>query len=198
MTARPDAASVDGPRDAPAELPIVFLVAMGENGVIGRDGDMPWRLSTDLKRFKATTLGKPVIMGRRTFASIGKPLPGRDIVVVTRDPAFAVAGVTVAANPADAVAAASAIADRTGAAEIVVAGGGEIYRALMDVADHLVVTEVHARPDGDVGFPRIDPTVWREVAREGPVQGERDSAPASFVEYVRVRRGAAAGETEEQ
>jgi dihydrofolate reductase len=182
----------------PAEPPVVILVAVAENGVIGRDGDMPWRLSTDLKRFKARTLGKPVIMGRRTFASIGRPLPGRDIVVVTRDLGFAVDGVTVAASPAEAVAAARRIVARTGAGEIVVAGGGEIYRALMDVADRLVVTHVHARPDGDVGFPPVDPAVWREVAREGPVQGERDSAPVSFVEYVRISRDAGARETEEQ
>jgi dihydrofolate reductase len=177
--------------------PIVVLVAVAENGVIGRDGDMPWRLSTDLKRFKARTLGKPVIMGRRTFASIGRPLPGRDIVVLTRDPSFAVEGVTVAASPQAALDAASRIAAGTGAAEIVVAGGGEIYRSLLDHADRLVVTHVHATPDGDVGFPPIDPAVWREAAHEGPVQGERDSAPASFVEYVRIRHGAAAGETED-
>lgn len=194
MTARPDAASVDGPRDAPAELPIVFLVAMGENGVIGRDGDMPWRLSTDLKRFKATTLGKPVIMGRRTFASIGRPLPGRDIIVVTRQPGFAIEGVTVAASPAEALAAARRIAAGTGAIEIVVAGGGEIYRALLGEASRLVVTEVHARPDGDVHFPVIDPTVWCETGREGPVQGERDSAAMSFVAYERRPAGGAGAE----
>jgi dihydrofolate reductase len=176
--------------------PVVILVAVAENGVIGRDGDMPWRLSTDLKRFRARTLGKPVIMGRRTFASIGKPLPGRDVIVVTRDPSFAVEGVTVAASPWAALDAAGRIATRTGAAEIVVAGGGEIYRALIDVAERLVVTQVHARPEGDVGFPPIDPAVWREAAREGPVQGERDSAPVSFVEYVRARRRAA-DETED-
>jgi len=169
-------------RSAP---PIVFLVAMGENGVIGRDGDMPWRLSTDLKRFKALTLGKPVIMGRRTFASIGRPLPGRDIIVVTRQAGFAVEGVTVAASPGDAVAAARRIAAESGASEIVVAGGGEIYRALLGEASRLVVTEVHARPDGDVHFPAIDPAVWREVGRDGPVQGERDSVAMSFVEYGR-------------
>ncbi len=169
-------------------LPVVFLVAMGENGVIGRDGDMPWRLSTDLKRFKARTLGKPVIMGRRTFASIGRPLPGRDIIVVTRQAGFAPDGVTVAASPDEAVAAARRIAAASGAAEIVVAGGGEIYRALLGAAGRLVVTEVHARPEGDVHFPAIDPAVWREVGREGPVQGERDSAAMSFVEYERRTR----------
>ncbi len=189
----------DGARDVetrvePAGPPIVFLVAMGENGVIGRDGDMPWRLSTDLRRFKALTLGKPVIMGRRTFASIGRPLPGRDIIVVTRQADFAVDGVTVAASPAEAVAAARRIAAGTGASEIVVAGGGEIYRALVGEASRLVVTEVHARPDGDVHFPAIDPAVWREVGREGPVQGERDSAAMSFVTYERRPTGGAGTE----
>lgn len=181
MTAPAD----EAPGDGTGAVPVVFLVAMGENGVIGRDGDMPWRLSTDLRRFKALTLGKPVIMGRRTFASIGRPLPGRDIIVVTRQADFAVEGVTVAASPADAVAAARRIAAGSGAAEIVVAGGGEIYRALIGEASRLVITEVHARPEGDVRFPPIDAGVWREVAREGPVQGERDSAAMSFVEYER-------------
>ena len=191
MTSGPETAPVVEPRDAPAALPIVFLVAMGENGVIGRDGDMPWRLSTDLRRFKALTLGKPVIMGRRTFASIGRPLPGREIIVVTRQPDFAVDGVTVAASPTEAVAAARRIAAGTGAAEIVVAGGGEIYRALIGEASRLTVTEVHARPDGDVRFPAIDPAVWREVGREGPVQSERDSAAMSFVAYERRTTGGA-------
>jgi dihydrofolate reductase len=167
------------------DLPVVFLVAMGENGVIGRDGDMPWRLSTDLRRFKARTLGKPVIMGRRTFASIGRPLPGRDIIVVTRQAEFSADGVTVAASPAEAVAAARRIAAASGAAEIIVAGGGEIYRALLGRADRLVVTEVHARPDGDVRFPAVDTALWREVGREGPLQGDRDSDAMSFVEYER-------------
>ena len=185
MISQPEAVPAVEVRDAPPALPIAFLVAMGENRVIGRDGDMPWRLSTDLQRFKALTLGKPVIMGRRTFASIGRPLPGRDIIVVTRQPEFAVEGVTVAASPGDAVAAARRIAAGSGATEIVVAGGGEIYRALLDVASRLMVTEVHARPDGDVRFPAIDAGVWREVARDGPVQGERDSAAMSFVEYER-------------
>lgn len=169
-------------------VPVVFLVAMGENGVIGRDGDMPWRLSTDLRRFKARTLGKPVIMGRRTFASIGRPLPGRDIIVVTRDGSFSVEGVTVAASPAEAVAAARRIAAASGAAEIVVAGGGEIYRALLGEADRLVVTEVHARPEGDVRFPAVETAMWRAVGREGPVQGDRDSDAMSFVEYERRPR----------
>lgn len=194
MTSGPETAPVVEPRDAPTALPIVFLVAMGENGVIGRDGDMPWRLSTDLRRFKALTLGKPVIMGRRTFASIGRPLPGREIIVVTRQPDFAVEGVTVAAGPAEAVAAARRIAAGTGATEIVVAGGGEIYRALIGQASRLVVTEVHARPEGDVHFPAIDPMAWREVGREGPVQGERDSAAMSFVTYERRPTGRAGPE----
>ncbi len=194
MTSGPETAPVVEPRDAPTALPIVFLVAMGENGVIGRDGDMPWRLSTDLRRFKALTLGKPVIMGRRTFASSGRPRPGRESIVVTRQPDFAVEGVTVAACPAEAVASARRFAAGTGAAEIVVAGGGEIYRALIGEASRLVVTEVHARPEGDVHFPAIDPMVWREVGREGPVQGERDSAAMSFVTYERRPTGRAGPE----
>ena len=194
MTGHHDEAHHGQSGAVPASLPIVLLVAMGENGVIGRDGDMPWRLSTDLRRFKALTLGKPVIMGRRTFASIGRPLPGRDVIVVTRQSDFACEGVTVAASPADAVAAARRIAAGTGAAEIVVAGGGEIYRALIGEASRLTVTEVHARPDGDVHFPAIDPVVWREVGREGPVQGERDSAAMSFVAYERRPRGGAGAE----
>lgn len=165
---------------------LVLVAAVAENGVIGRDGDMPWRLSTDLRRFKAITWGHPILMGRRTFASIGRALPGRDTIVLTRDPGFAADGVSVAASLEAALAEAGRLAEARGVGEVMVVGGGELYHTLIGRAAALRITEVHARPEGEVVFPAIDPEHFREVAREGPVQGERDSTAVSFVDYERI------------
>ncbi len=156
-----------------------LIAAVAENGVIGRDGDMPWKLSTDLKRFKAITTGKPVVMGRKTFASIGRPLPNRLNIVVTRDDAFAADGVTVAPD-LDAALAAAGPAD-----EVMVVGGGEIYRAFMARAERLYITHVAATPDGDTRFPPIDPAVWDVVSSEDVPAGPADSAATRFVIYAR-------------
>jgi dihydrofolate reductase len=165
---------------------LVIVAAVADNGVIGQDGDMPWRLSSDLKHFKAITWGRPIVMGRRTFASIGRALPGRDTVVVTRDPQFRADGVTAAPSVEAALAAAARLAAARGADEIMVVGGGELYAALLPCADRLCITEVHALPAGDVVFPPIDRGLFRETARRGPQRGEGDSAPISFVDYERV------------
>jgi dihydrofolate reductase len=156
-----------------------IIAAVAENGVIGRDGDMPWKLSTDLKRFKALTTGKPVLMGRKTFASIGRPLPNRLNIVVTRDGAFAADGVTVVADLDAALAAAGE------AEEVMVIGGGEIYRAFIERAERLYITHVAATPDGDTHFPAIDPAQWSVVASEDVPSGPSDSAPSRFVTYAR-------------
>ena len=170
---------------------IALIAAVAENGVIGRDRDMPWRLPTDLKRFRALTLGKPVIMGRKTFETLGKPLPGRDNIVVTRDRGFAAGGVRVAHSIEEAIATAQALAGEHGADEIFVIGGGEIYAAALPHAERLYLTRVHARPEGDTCFPSIDPRDWREVAREAAPAGERDSADMTFLifesEGMRIR-----------
>lgn len=169
---------------------LVLVAAVAENGVIGDGGAMPWRLSSDLKRFRAITWGHPIVMGRKTFASIGKALPGRDTVVVSGDPRFKAEGATVAADPEAALAVAAGLAAARGVSEVMVVGGGALYAAMIDRADALRITEVHARPAGDVVFPPIDPARFREIAREGPVQGERDSAAVSFVDYERIGEGA--------
>ncbi|MBK5957242.1 diacylglycerol kinase [Rhodoplanes elegans] len=166
-------------------LPLVLVAAVADNGVIGRDGALPWRLKSDMRHFRAVTLGHPVVMGRKTFQSIGKPLPGRTTIVVTRDPAFAAAGVVVAGSLAAALAVARADALRRGAGAIMLAGGGELYREAMPLADRLEITRVHASPAGDAGFPAIDAAVWRAVAHATGEQGPEDTAPFGFVTYVR-------------
>lgn len=168
---------------------LVLVAAVAENGVIGNGGEMPWRLSSDLKRFRAITWGHPIVMGRKTFASIGKALPGRDTVVVSGDPDFVAEGATVAPDPEAALAVAAGLAAARGVSEVMLVGGGALYAALIGRADALRITEVHARPAGDVVFPPIDPARFRETAREGPVQGERDSAAVSFVDYERIGAG---------
>jgi dihydrofolate reductase len=169
----------------PRFIPIILLAAVADNGVIGRDHALPWRLSSDLKRFKALTLGKPVVMGRKTFESIGKPLPGRTNIVASRDPSFCAPGVLVGELEA-AMAAARGDALRRGADEIVVIGGTDIFTQTMPLADGLEITHVHARPDGDTFFPAIDAKLWREVARSEHPAGPRDEAPFSCVSYVRT------------
>jgi len=172
---------------APARPQIVFVVAVAENGVIGSGGAMPWRLKSDMKRFKALTSGKPVVMGRKTFASIGRPLPGRTNIVVTRDPDFRAAGAVVTNSFADACAIARADAMRRFATEIAIIGGAEIYAQWMDRADRLEITEVHARPDGDTRFATIDAADWEEVARVRNPAGPDDSADSSYVTFRRRR-----------
>jgi dihydrofolate reductase len=158
---------------------IAFIVAMADNRVIGRDGGLPWRIPADLKHFKAKTMGKPIVMGRRTFDSIGKPLPGRPNIVVTRGTAAFPDGVDVADSADAALDIAQQRAGETGADEIMIIGGATLYEELLQRADRLYLTEIHDAVDGDTFFPEFDAAVWREVERE-----DRDdiySAPVSFV-----------------
>ncbi|SNY94338.1 dihydrofolate reductase [Cohaesibacter sp. ES.047] len=168
------------------EPKLVFHYAVADNGVIGMNNAMPWHVSTDLRRFKEMTMGKPLVMGRRTYQSIGRPLPGRANIVVTRDEAFNPEGVIVVASLEAAldVARARALADQVD--EIAVIGGGTIYNALWDQADRLYVTHIHAAPEGDTFLPAIDPAMWYTVSSEADVQGEQDSAPMSFAVYERI------------
>lgn len=170
----------------PVAIPVTIVAAVARNGVIGGGNQLLWRLSSDLKRFKALTMGKPMIMGRKTFDSIGKALPGRETIVVTRDPSFSVPGVHVAANITAALEQAAILAGPMGAQEIIVAGGGEIYKLAMEMAHRLVITHVELEPDGDVRFPAIDPGQWKEISRETGVQGEKDEASFSFAVYERL------------
>jgi dihydrofolate reductase len=161
---------------------LVLVAAVAENGVIGQDGDMPWRLPGDLKHFKKTTLGKPVIMGRRTFDSIGrKPLPGRPNIVLTRDKNFRAAGVTVAATLDEALQIAEREAAKLSAEEIAVIGGSTLYQETLPRAGRLYLTEVHASPEGDTRFPEFDRAAWREVSRDGPKHEPGDAFSYSFV-----------------
>ena len=166
---------------------VALIAAVARNGVIGAGGALPWRLSSDLKHFKAATIGKALVMGRKTYQSIGGPLSGRTIVVVTRDRAFTAEGVLVAPGVDEALALAEAATRAAGADEILVAGGGEIYAQTIGRASHIHLTEVDLAPEGDARFPPIDPAQWREVSRRKGERGLRDDADFEFVEYERRR-----------
>lgn len=167
------------------EPKVVFHFAVAENGVIGKDNDMPWHISSDLKRFKALTMGKPLLMGRRTFQSIGRPLPGRTNVVVTRDESFSAQNILIASSIEEALDLCRKDAEQKGMDEIAVIGGGSIYQVLWDRAETLYVTHVHAEPDGDTFLPPIDEEKWQLISKEPTMQGERDSAPMTFAIYER-------------
>jgi dihydrofolate reductase len=164
---------------------IAMIAAVGRNGAIGADGDLPWRLPTDFAFYKRTTMGKPLIMGRKTFESIGKPLPGRTNIVVTRSADFAHDGVEVFGDLEAAIARGREIAERDGVDEVFINGGGEIYRAAMPIAQRLYVTHVDVAPEGDTFFPEIDPTVWTGTVLPEIVAGEKDSAGFTITVYER-------------
>ncbi len=166
--------------------PIVSLIAaVARNGVIGARGGIPWRLPSDLARFKALTMGKTLIMGRKTFESIGVPLPGRRTIVVTRDSAWSRSGVAAASD----IGAALRLALAESPEEIMIAGGGEIYAATIGIADRLNITEIDLAPEGDAWFPEIHATRWRVSTREAGVRAPRDDADFTFVDYRRIDGG---------
>lgn len=166
-------------------IPLVIVVAVADNGVIGRDGALPWRLGTDLRRFKALTTGHPMIMGRRSWDAVGRPLPGRESIVLTRDRTFRAEGAHVVHGWEDAKATAVRLADRLGAAAAIVFGGAEIYRVALPETERVHLTEVHARPDGDTAFPPFDRAAFRETGRENHPAGPRDEHPFTYVDLVR-------------
>jgi dihydrofolate reductase len=165
----------------------VLIVAVADNGVIGAGGAIPWRLKSDMRRLRALTIGKPVVMGRKTFLSLKRALPQRTNIVVTRDGGFRGAGAVVTTSLGAAQSIARADALRRSVAEIAVIGGAEIYAQWMDRADRLEITEVHASPAGDTHFAAVDKTQWEEVARERHPAGPDDSVPFSYVTYRRIR-----------
>ena len=169
-------------------MEIVLIVAVAENGVIGHDNTIPWRLKSDQQRLKAITLNKPVVMGRKTFESLRRPLPGRTNIVVTRDPSYRANGAVVTTSFENARAIAHGDALRRFATEIAVIGGSEVYAQWMAVADRLEITEVHARPDGDTHFAAIDVTAWEEVARVRNPAGPDDSVDFSYVTFRRRKQ----------
>ena len=172
-----------------SELPVLSLiVAATENRVIGRDGDMPWRLSTDLKRFKSLTKGHPVIMGRKTWESLPrKPLPARPNIVVSRNSDYLAQGAWLASNMEIAVTMARSMAIQSGLDEIFVIGGAGLYSAALPMADRLHLTEVCARIEGDTYFPELTLSEWSEAYREDVPAGEKDDHETVYRVLNRVR-----------
>jgi len=169
----------------PSRPSIILVAAVAENGVISNQGRHPWHLKSDLRHFRALTLDKPVIMGRKTFESIGKPLDRRTNIVITRDPEFSAEGVETAPSLEAALDLARQDAERRGTDEIMVIGGGGVFAETMPLADRLEITYVHAAPEGDVRFPPIDPKQWRAVSRERREAGPDDDASFTVATYLR-------------
>ncbi len=153
---------------------ISLVVAAADNNIIGHRGTMPWHVSGDLKNFKAITTGKPIVMGRKTFESIGRPLPGRQNIVVTRNADWTAQGVDVAATLDDAVAQAGDVA------EIMIIGGGEIYAQALPMASRVYFTRIHASPEGDTTFPALSDQDWVQSDAKPLPQGPKDTAKATF------------------
>jgi dihydrofolate reductase len=175
-----------------SRIAIVIVAAVAENGVIGQEGHLPWRLKSEMQRFRTLTWGKPVVVGRKTYLSFTKqPLPGRTNIVVSRDPNFAVAGALVTSSLVNALEAARGDALRRGADAVVVLGGADIYKQTLALADRLVITQVHLRPSGDTKFPEIDPAIWSAAGQTEHQAGAGDEAGFTVVEYVRTKGGAA-------
>jgi len=166
-------------------MKIVLVAAIGENGVIGRGGQLPWRLKSDLQHFKRVTLNHPVIMGRKTYESIGKPLKGRTNIVLTRDLGLIAPGTVLATSMDAALTYARDDAVKRGVNEIMIIGGADVFEANMPRADRLEITHVHAAPEGDSYFPPIDPADWQEVAREKHAAGPDDEASFTVATYLR-------------
>jgi dihydrofolate reductase len=166
-------------------MKIVLVAAIGDNLVIGRDGQLPWHLKSDLQHFRKVTLNRPVIMGRKTHDSIGKVLDGRTNIVLSRDFRLVAPGAVLATSLDASLSFARADAAKRGVDEIMVIGGSDIFAATMPMADRLEITHVHASPDGDAMFPPIDDEIWQEASREEHFAGPDDDADFSFATYIR-------------
>lgn len=163
-----------------------LIVAVAENGVIGKDNDLPWKISSDLKYFKEKTMGKPIIMGRKTFQSIGRPLPGRPNIVITRDATFAPDGVITALSLEMALDVAKNLALAKGGDEVMVIGGAQIYELCLPDADRVYLTRVHGDVEGDAAFPDLNSDDWLEGVSERHSAGEKDSHDYSLIILDRV------------
>jgi dihydrofolate reductase len=173
--------------DRVSRVRVALIAAVAENNVIGVAGGLPWRLRADLRKFRAVTMGKPLVMGRKTFESIGRVLDGRDVIVVTRQTGFAHDGVFAAASLDMALRLAAERAGARNADEICVIGGGEIYAAAMPLAERLYITHIAAHPPGDTLFPEISPAEWSVTSREVLPQNEGDTVTGEHVIYSRRR-----------
>jgi dihydrofolate reductase len=174
---------------------IVLVAAVAENGVIGRDGALPWRLKSDMQHFRRLTIGRPVVMGRKTYDSIGRPLKDRTNIVITRDPHYAPEGVFIANSLEAALQMARDDARHRGADSIAVIGGSGVFGDSLPAADRLEITLVHASPAGDTFFPPIDAKTWRETRRVRQEAAPGDDADVSFITYERARPRNTAGGT---
>ena len=171
------------PAGVPAGIALVVVAAVAENGVIGSGNRMPWKLRSEQQHFRALTMGKPLVMGRKTFESLRRPLDGRTNIVVSRGSSFAAPGAVVARG--DAL--------RRGADSIMIIGGAEIYAQAMPIADRIELTLVPLRPDGETRFPPIDRTIWREVARSEERAGPGDDTDFTLVSLRRASAAATEG-----
>lgn len=167
-------------------MKVSLMAALAENGVIGQDNALPWHLPNDLQHFKATTLGKPIIMGRKTWESLGRPLPGRKHIVITRQTGYEAPGIQVVSTLDAALQLAQCIALADGVEESVIIGGAEIYALALPRCDRMYLTEVHADVPGDTFFPAFDHAAWREVQRERFVAENNNPHDYSFVVYERI------------
>jgi dihydrofolate reductase len=159
---------------------ISLIVAMDDNGVIGAGGGLPWRLPADLKHFREVTMGKPIVMGRKTHESIGRPLPGRENIILTRDPDYTAEGCTVLHGVDD------LYLHCRKADEVMIMGGADLYKEFLDKASLIYLTEVHARVEGDTWFPDYDPDVWDEIARQDFRADDDNEYDYSFVVLERT------------
>ncbi|WP_208435945.1 dihydrofolate reductase [Bartonella phoceensis] len=166
-------------------VPVCLIAAVAENGVIGREGTMPWHLSTDLQRFKALTFGNPVIMGRKTWDSLGRSLPGRTNIVITRNGTFMAEGAVIVRSLSQACSVAKEVAFQNGADAIFIIGGGEIFQQGLHIADKIFLTEILASIKGDSFFPIFDKEKWTIVQTQYISEGDKDSHPTRFVVYER-------------
>ena len=164
---------------------LVLVVAVADNGVIGKDGQLPWKIPGDLKHFQKLTINKPIVMGRLTYESMGGPLKDRLNIVIPSNSDYKAEGAVVVTNLKDALALAEKDADARGIDEIAIIGGSVVFRETLPIAAKLEITEVHGSPEGDTVFPSFDKNEWKETRRDGPHQSERDSLPYSFVTYER-------------
>lgn len=174
-------------RDTVGMSRLAVIVAVADNGVIGRDNSLPWHLPEDLRYFRRITMGKPIVMGRKTFESIGRPLPGRTNIVISRNEQFAApAGVLLAASLDEALVLAGQLADERGVEEAVVIGGAQIYALALPRADRLYLTRVHAAIEGDALLPPVDWTQWTETSRERHAASGDNPHDFSFLVYQRA------------
>ena len=174
-------------RPVNSPMPIIAMIAgVARNNVIGADGTIPWKIPSDMAFFRRTTMGKPIVMGRKQYETVGKPLPGRTNIVVTRQPGYAPQGVVVVNDLDAALEKARDVAASDGVDEVMVIGGGDIYAQAMALADRLYISHVDLAPEGDVLFPAIDPAVWRVVEEPEVPVSDKDSASFRVRVYERL------------